>query len=306
VQRTTGTVGRLRRAWSFLRQLAREASDDRLPGLAAETAFFAVLSIFPGLLISVALLGLLDVLVGADVAAEAQGRVVDGLRLVLTDQASDAVRAVEDLFENARGSLLTAATLGALFTLSGGFGVAINALNLAYDAEESRSFVRRRLVGLVLALGTLVLLVLSLAVFVIGPLLGQGERIADLVGLGAAFTFVWDVLRLPVVIAVLVAWTMTLYRVAPSRHIRWRDCLPGAVTATVLWVAASAGMRLYVEVAAERNPVLGAFGGGIIVMLWAYLLSFALLLGGEVNAVLHDRRGLVDDSTDSRQLALFP
>jgi membrane protein len=58
-------------------------------------------------------------------------------------------------------------------------------------------------------------------------------------------------------------------------------------------------------VVAGRNPVLGAFGGGIIVMLWTYLLSLVLLLGGELNAVLHDRRGRVDDRTASRQLALF-
>jgi membrane protein len=242
---------------------------------------------------------------GADVATEAQARVVDGLRLVLTDQASDAVRAVEDLFENPRGGLLTVATVGALVTLSGGFGVAINALNLAYDAEERRSFLRRRMVGLVLALGTLLLLVLSLTVFVVGPLLGRGEEIADLVGLGAVFTFTWDVLRLPLMVLVLIGWATTLYRVAPSRHIRWREGVPGALTATVLWVAASAALRLYLEVAADRNPVLGAFGGGVIVMLWVYLLSLALLVGGEINALLHERRGLVDDRTDTRQLALF-
>jgi membrane protein len=294
-----------RRAWAFLRKLVQESNDDRLPGLAAETAFFAVLSIFPGLLIAVSLLGLLDVVVGADIAGEAQERVVDGLRLVLTDEASDAVEAVEDLFESSRGSLLTAAVLGALVTLSGGFAVAINALNLAYDATEVRSWVRRRLVGLGMALGTLVLLVLSLAVFVVGPLLGRGEEIADLVGLGALFTFTWDVLRVPVAVLVLVGWTTALYRIAPSRHIRWRDCVPGAVAATLLWVAASGGFRLYLELAADRNPVLGAFGGGVIVMLWMYLLSLGLLLGGELNAVLHERRGHVDDRTDSRQLALF-
>jgi membrane protein len=293
------------RAWAFLRKLVQESNDDRLPGLAAETAFFAVLSIFPGLLIAVSLLGLLDVVVGADIAGEAQERVVDGLRLVLTDEASDAVEAVEDLFESSRGSLLTAAVLGALVTLSGGFAVAINALNLAYDATEVRSWVRRRLVGLGMALGTLVLLVLSLAVFVVGPLLGRGEEIADLVGLGALFTFTWDVLRVPVAVLVLVGWTTALYRIAPSRHIRWRDCVPGAVAATLLWVAASGGFRLYLELAADRNPVLGAFGGGVIVMLWMYLLSLGLLLGGELNAVLHERRGHVDDRTDSRQLALF-
>jgi membrane protein len=300
-----GSTGRVRRAWSFLRRLAREAGEDRLPGLAAETAFFAVLSVFPGLLVAVGLLSLLDVVVGADVAAETQQRVTDGMRLVLTDEASDAVAAVEELFERTHGSLLTAATLGAVVTLSGGFAVAVNALNLAYDAVERRSWLRRRLLGLGLALGSLLLLVVSLAVFVVGPLLGRGEEIADLVGLGRVFTFTWDVLRVPVLVAALVGWVTLLYRVAPNRAMRWRDALPGALATTVLWIAASGGLRLYVELAADRNPVLGAFGGGVIVMLWMYLLSLALLLGGELNAVLHEARGRVSDRDASRQLELF-
>ncbi len=58
---------------------------------------------------------------------------------------------------------------------------------------------------------------------------------------------------------------------------------------TALWLVASAGFRVYLEIAADGNPVLGAFGGGAIVMTWAYLLSLALLLGGELNAVLMQR-----------------
>jgi membrane protein len=178
-------VGRRGRAWRFVRCVVREADEDRLPGLAAETAFFAVLSVFPALLVAVSLLGLLDVVLGADVAAKAQARAVDALRLVLTEQASEAVQAVEDLFETGRRSLLTVATVGALVTLSGGFAVALNALNLAYDATETRSWLRRRLLGLALALGSLVLLTLTAGALVVGPLVGTGVEIADLVGLGA-------------------------------------------------------------------------------------------------------------------------
>lgn len=300
VSRTS--TSRLRR---LVVEIVREADRDRLLGLSAETAFFAVLSVFPALLVAVSLLGVLDVLVGADVAAEAQQRVTGGLRAVLTDQASDAVAAVENLFEDRRGSLLTLATVGALVTLSGAFAVAVNALNLAYDAEESRSWLRRRLLGLALALGTLLLFVLAAGAFVVGPLLGGGREVADLVGLGEVFAVAWDVLRVPVLVLLLVVWTATLYRVAPNRRMRWRDGLPGAFAAVGLWGLVTVGLRVYVELAASRNPVIGAFGGGVIVMLWTYLLSLALLLGGELNAVLHERRGRVDDSTDSRQLPLF-
>jgi membrane protein len=291
-------------ALRFLRSYVREVDEDRVLGLAAETAFFAVLSIFPGLLVAVSLLGLLDVLVGGDVADGAQERVVSAISLVLTDRASEALAAVENLFDDRRGGLLTFATIGALVTLSGGFAVAVNALNLAYDIEERRSWLRRRLLGLALAVVTLLVLVLALAVVVVGPLFGQGRQLAELVGLGAAFAFTWNVLRLPVLFVVLVAWTTALLAVAPNGRIRLRDALPGAVLTTGLWLVASAGFRLYLEIVADRNPVLGAFGGGIIVMTWVYLLSVALLLGGELNATLK-RVSTEPRSGDATQLALF-
>ena len=294
----------VRRAASAVRAFVDEVLDDRIPGLAAETAFFAVLSIFPGLLVGGSLLGLLESLVGVSAAQAARGQVLDLLSLVLTDEADGLLESVRSLFEQSRGGLLTFATLGALVSLSGAFGVAIGALNLAHDTTETRSWLRRRLLGLALAVGTLVVGVLALLALVVGPLLGRGEQLADLVGLGPVFTFVWDGVRVPVMALLLLLWATTLLRVAPSRRLRWRDAAPGALLATLLWALATAGFRLYLDVAADRNPVLGAFGGGAIVMTWAYLLSLALLLGGELNAVLLQARER--PRSVGEQLALFP
>jgi membrane protein len=287
-----------------VRAFVDEVLDDRLPGLAAETAFFAVLSIFPGLLVGGSLLGLLESLVGAGAADAAREQVLDLLSLVLTEEADGLLQSVRSLFEQSRGGLLTFATLGALVSLSGAFGVAIGALNLAHDTTESRPWLRRRLLGLALAVGTLVVGVLALLALVVGPLLGRGEQLADLVGLGPTFTFVWDGVRVPVMALLLLLWATTLLRLAPSRRLRWREAVPGALLATLLWAAATAGFRLYLDLAADRNPVLGAFGGGAIVMTWAYLLSLALLLGGELNAVLMQSRE--QPRTQGEQLALFP
>ena len=299
----------LSRAWRDVRAYVDEVTEDRLPGLAAETAFFAVLSSFPGLLVAATLLGLLDGLVGAEVADEAQSRVLDVLSLVLTDEADGVLASVQSLFEDSRGGLLTFATVGALVSLSGAFAVAINALNLAHDAAENRSWIKRRLLGLVMAVATLVLVVVSLMVLIVGPLFGQGPTLADLVGLGPVFVFVWDVMRLPVMAAVLLLWATAVLRLAPSKRLRWRDALPGALLAAVLWGAASAGFRVYLGFAASNNPVLGAFGGGAIVMIWVYLLSFALLLGGELNATRLQRRrnrAAAHAVEHGEQLALFP
>ncbi|WP_380167806.1 YihY/virulence factor BrkB family protein [Jannaschia sp. R86511] len=272
-----------------LRELAARTAANRLLGLAAETAFFVVLGVFPALLVSAGLLGVLDVVVGADLAVEVQQRVVTALRLVLTDDASGAVASVEDLFEGGRGQLLTVAGIGGVVTLSTAFAVLINALNLSYATTESRPWWRRRLLGLGLALGTLLMLVLSLTVLVVGPLFGRGEGLADLVGLGSTFSFLWDVVRLPVLGLAVVAWTTVLLRAAPNARTRWRDALPGAVLTTSLWLLGSAGFHLYLVLVADGNPILGAFGGGVIVMVWVYLLSLSLLLGGQLNSVLLSR-----------------
>ncbi|CAN5321813.1 YihY/virulence factor BrkB family protein [soil metagenome] len=293
----------VRRAWRPVRRFVDDVLEDRLPGLAAETAFFAVLSTFPALLVAGSLLGLLEVVVGQDVAQEAQDRVLDVLSLVLTDEASGVIDSVRSLFEDSRGGLLTFATVGALVSLSGAFGVAINAPNLAHDAAETRTWLRRRLLGLAMAVATLVLVALSLTVLIVGPLFGRGEELADLIGLGGAFAFTWDVLRLPAMAAALVLWATAVLRSAPSRRLRWRDALPGALLAALLWGAASAGFRVYLGFAAATNPVLGAFGGGAIVMIWVYLLSLSLLIGGELNAVLLQRRRA---RPEHRQLSLFP
>ena len=281
---------RRREAWGLGREVLAEARKDRVLGLGAETAFFSVLSLFPGLLFATSLLSLLDVLVGADVADRTQARVTGALDLVLTGQAAETVRNVETLFEGDYGGLLTFATVGALVTISGAWAVLIEALNLAYDTTELRSWWRRRLLGLGLGLVTVVIVVLALTLVVVGPLLGRGEEVADLVGLGTAFVVVWNVLRLPVLFVVVTLWLLLVFHHAPNRRTRWLESLPGAVATSTLWLVATAGFHLYLRVAGERNPVLGAFGGGAVVMIWVFLLSVALLLGGELNAVLAERR----------------
>lgn len=286
VARGSADLSRPRRVLRVLRQLGVRTGENRLLGLAAETAFFVVLGVFPALLVAAGLLGVLDVVVGQGVAEAVQQRVLSALRLVLTDDASGAISSVEDLFQGGRGQLLTVAGVGGVVTLSTAFAVLINALNLSYAITENRPWWHRRLLGLALALGTLLMLVLSLTVLVVGPLFGQGEGVADLVGLGATFTFVWDVVRLPVMVLAVVAWTTVVFHAAPNTSTRWRDALPGASLTTGLWLLGSGGFHLYLVLVTDGNPILGAFGGGVIVMMWVYLLSLALLLGGQLNAVL--------------------
>lgn len=263
-----------------------EARRDRLLGLAAEVAFFAIFSVFPGLLLVVGLLGYLDVLAGADVAAEARSQAVRALDAVLTDEAAPVIASVESVFEGHYGGLVTGAAAGALVTLSGAWAVLIEAINHAYDIEDLRSWWRRRFLGLVLGLATMVVVVVTLAVLVVGPLLGYGRNLASPLGLNDELAQAWTIVRLPLLFVFVAGWLTVVFRVAPHRHSRWRDAAPGAVATTALWLVGTVGFNAYLSLVGDRNPLLGAFGGGVIVMSWAYLLSISILLGGELNAVL--------------------
>jgi membrane protein len=273
------------------KELRREVVQDRVTGLAAEVAFFGVLSIFPGLLMVVAAIGSVDAFVGSDLAVQSKRQIVDFLQLILTDEARAAIDAVEDLFDRGSDGLLTVASLLALVGLSRAFAVLSSALNLAYDAEEQRPWLKRRLLGLALSLGTLAMTVMLLVMIVVGPLIGEAGEIAEIFGLGDAFAVGWNVLRWPAAFLGLVAWATALFHLVPCRpRPGWREDLPGAVLTSILWLVVSLGLNIYLQVAAEANPVVGVLGGGLILLIWLYLLSLSLLLGGELNPVLQRYR----------------
>ena len=127
--------------------------------------------------------------------------------------------------------------------------------------------------------------------FVIGPLFGRAEVVSSL-GVSTEYAFVWSWVRFPVAFLALVAWATTLFHVGPDRPTRWRSGLRGGLLTTVLWVAASLAFSTYLKLVVPRSPVLGALGGGLILMTWLYLLCLALLIGAELNATLLARKAV--------------
>ncbi|HEX6425647.1 MAG TPA: YihY/virulence factor BrkB family protein [Acidimicrobiales bacterium] len=284
----------MKAAVEVVRRIALEWREDRVSGLAAEVAFFALLSLFPTLLAVTAALGSIEAVAGRDVAARAEAEVIDFLRRVLTDEAADTVDAVEGLFRDSNPGIVTIGVVSALWAASRGFAAVVNALDVVYDLDDRRSYLVRRAVGLGLAVGTIAVTAVMLAMLVVGPLLGTGREIADDLGLGGAFATLWNWFRWPVAVSVMVAWAATVFHVGPNHRTPWRWDLPGAVLTAVAWALLSIGLRVYLSVAVGTDQVLGLLGGTLIVMLWFYLLAAGLLLGGELNAVLVARAGLRD------------
>lgn len=282
----TATVRRIGSWREFGRDLLHEWRDDRVPDLAAQVAFYAILSLFPALLAVTAALSILDSMVGAEIARRAETNVIDFLTSILTEDASSTIDAVAELFTEERPGLLTLSLLAALWTVTRAFAALVRALDVVYDLDDHRSWLSTRLTAVGLALGSVIAGSVMVAVIVVGPLLGTGQELADDLGMGPAFGVLWDVFRLPVAFCLLVLYAAMIFHVAPDHSTPWRDDLPGAVVTAVLWVTFSAGLRVYLAAASAGNAVYGALGGVLVVLVWFWLLALAVVVGGQVNATM--------------------
>jgi membrane protein len=263
----------------------RKSDRDRILGLAGENAFMGVLTVFPMLLVFAAVLGQLSSVIGASNTDRVKTAIRDFLKTVLTSGATDVDKTVNDLFSN-HGNAFTLALVIALMSVAQAFASVLNTVTLAYDVNDHRGWWRRRFIGLLLGIGSLIAGAVLISAFVVGPFFGKSSDI----GISQTYGYVWDYLRYPVALLALVAWTTTLFHICPDRPARWRSGIPGALLTSFLWGALSLGLSSYLQIVVPRSPLLGALGGGLILMTWAYLLCLSLLIGAELNATLLARR----------------
>jgi membrane protein len=283
--------GLVRRAARLFMDTWRKSDRDRILGLASENAFMGVLTLFPTLIVFAAVLGQLSSFIGESNTEQVKQSISDFLLRVLTSSAEDVDSTVRDLF-NASGKTLTVALVIALASVAQAFASVINTITVAYELEDRRGWWFRRFLGLLLGVGTLAAGAVMISAFVVGPLLGHADEVVAKFGLSEEYSFVWAWIRYPVGFLALIAWAMTLFHFCPDRQDRWRAGLPGALLTSFLWVAASLGLSSYLGLVVPRSPVLGALGGGLILMIWFYLLFLSLLIGAELNATLLARKRL--------------
>ena len=267
----------------LLHFLYRAWHDDRVSGLAAEIGFFALLSLFPLLLVSSATLGWLGGLVGSDLAADVEGQVTEWAAQLFGAEGG-VTEAVQGLFDGSSTSALTVGIVATLYTASRGFAAVVRALDVAYGHENTRGWVGTQIIGILLAIGTIIVGSLTLAGLVIGPLLGREDFIGDGFA-GSVLRFLWIWLRYPVAVMILVGWAATIFHVAPNRRASWRAELPGAAFTALFALLATVLFSVYLRtLSTSTNAVFGVIGTAITLQLWLFLLAIGLVLGAEVNA----------------------
>lgn len=260
----------------ILRRALKEVKQDNVGLLAAGLAYYIFLALFPALIAAVTLYGL--VADPAQVEAQIQS-LSDSLPPETATLIGDQLRSISSGASSTLGLGLVVSVLGALFTASGGVGNLMKAVNLAYDEEETRGFVKLRGTALLLTLGAVVFVVVAVGLVAVLPVVFESA------GLGGFGRLAAGVLRWVALVGFMAVALAVLYRYAPDRdHPRFAWLGLGSVVATVVWVVASAGFSLYVSNFGSYGKTYGALAGVVVLLIWLYLTAFVILLGAEINS----------------------
>jgi membrane protein len=287
---------------AVVRRTVREVRDDHLTDWAAALTYYAVLALFPALLVFVALVGLFgqypkttDSLL--EIVAKLGPRsAVDTFRQPITSVVRN---------KGGAGALLGVGLIGAVWSASGYVGAFMRASNAIYEVEEGRRFWKLRPIQIAVTLVMVLMTALvAMAIVVTGPL---AHAIGDVIGLGNTAVIVWDIAKWPVLLLVVLTMFAILYYAAPNVRLpafRWLS--PGAILAIVIWLVSSVAFGVYVRNFGSYNKTYGALGGVIIFLIWMWLTNLALLLGAEFNAELERGRELQAGMSGAEQEIQLP
>jgi membrane protein len=272
---------------AILKRAVRASLDDHITNIAAALAYYAFLAIPAALMVA---LGLFSVLADASTIQT----LVDKLGTVMPAQATELLEgSLTRMSENA-GSGLTVLAVGlvvALWSLTGAMQNLMWALNLAYDREESRGFLRRRIVAMAMLTFAFLGVVLMVGVLVLGPHLSRwfGEAL----GAESAVRWAWLAGQWPLLIVGLVLVFAGLLYLGPNvEHPRWSFLTFGTVLAVVVWLLVSGAFAVYTSQFGSYNKAWGSLSAVVVMLTWLWLSSLALLFGAEVNAETERSREL--------------
>ena len=246
--------------------------------MAAALSYYFVMSLFPSLIVLSAIVAYLPVPDLFDQALTLMGRFIP------PDSMGIVKKVLADVVTPNRSAFLSVGLAGTLWAASGGFAAAIEALNIAYDVQESRPFWKTRplAIGLTILIGSL--LITALAVMIVGP--HFGDWLSGRLHVSVLWQWLWPYIRWTISIAFTVAAVEVLYFLGPNVKQRFFATLPGAVLAVGCWLALSYLLGMYFRSFANFNKTYGTLGAAIALMVWLYWTGFAMLVGAEPNAEL--------------------
>ncbi len=265
-------------AKEFLRELFACIGKDNVFNGAAALAFYLTLAIFPALIVLMSVIPYLPI-------EDVDEAIMDLIGQALPDQSSAMIEdIVDEVTRERRGGLLSLGLLATLWAASAGMYGVMRQLNITYDVEEARSFVRARATAILLSLlfGGLVIGAFSLVV--LGGVIE--DWIGEQLGYSDALVAAFAVFRWIVICLAMLAGLALVYGLAPNVRQRLRFVLPGSLFGTVTLILASLAFTFYISNFADYSAAYGSIGAVIVLMLWLYMAGLVILVGSEINALL--------------------
>jgi len=265
-----------------------EAKRDNVTLLAAGVAFYGLLALVPGLVALLSMYGLL-----AD-PGEVRDQVVDALGAAPQEVRDLVSTQLTSIAEGSSGSVALGVIIGillALWSASSGMGHLVDAINIAYDEEETRGWLKRKALALGLTVGAVLFLVVALGAIAVLP------RLLDDTGLGGVAQLLTRIASWALLVGGFLVALAILYRYAPDRdEPRWIWVSPGAFLALALWLLGSIAFSVYTGNFGKYNETYGSLGAVVVLMLWLLISSVAIMLGAEWNAEM-ERQTARDTTT---------
>ncbi|HEY9293822.1 MAG TPA: YihY/virulence factor BrkB family protein [Microlunatus sp.] len=284
--RSTGrsVAGVLRTGWRLIVDTVVRCFRYRVTGLAAEAAFFAILSLPPLIFAAVGTLGFVASWISPEAIEQFRNELLEVVSRVLTPEAVDSIIAptINDVLGGGRADVISIGFLISLWSGSRALNVFIDAIGIMYGQRGHRHFVRARLLSFALYIVFLIAAMILIPLILAGPDLVDRVLPDQLDWLGGLY---W-----PIVLIGSGFFLAALYYLSLPRRYRWRSGLPGAAISLLIWVIGSYVLRFALSQTAATPSIYGPLAAPIAVLLWLYVIALAVLIGAALNSAIDKLR----------------
>jgi membrane protein len=260
----------------FVTSLIKRFRDDEIAAMSSQVAYSIILSFMPFLIFLLTIVGYTP-LRSNDILSYLTG-------IMPKESLSLIEETISEVTDVKKGDLLSFSLIATLWSATGGIKAVVHCLNRAYDEREKRGFIKIQFLCVLFTLGLVLVLVLTMALLVFGNVLG--DYLSCCYKFSDAVMLLWNVLRYVIIVLIMIMIFTFIYHYTPSRRLTRKEVIPGALFSTAGWIIISMAFSFYVDNFANYSRLYGGIAAIFILMVWIYLSSMILLIGGEINATL--------------------
>jgi membrane protein len=263
-------------------RLFREFVRDDLFALCGDMTFKMILSLFPLLAFAFSVIGFFQL--DADLFLE---WIIGGMNEALPPQVMEILNGfIHEVIEGGNAAVLSISLVFTIISASSGFSSIIRGINKTYGQKDTRGWLRRRILSIVLVFAFVAVIVLAMAIMVFSENLQT--FLIDIIGSSAFTDYIFSLAGYFLSIFVILAIIVMIYKVSSVKKVRILDVLPGACVTVIFWILFSKLYSIYVSGYANYTVIYGSLGSVFIMLMWLNFITVFLLIGSEINALLSD------------------